>query len=63
MTSWRRLTASALVLFALVLALLVYRVETGDDPAARIAGANAVSDDDDFPLSLPAAPPVTTHQS
>jgi hypothetical protein len=31
--TWRRLTASTLVLFALMLAVLVWRVEAGDDPA------------------------------
>jgi hypothetical protein len=35
--TWRRVIASTLVVFALVLAVLVWRVEAGDDPALGAA--------------------------
>jgi hypothetical protein len=33
--TWRRLIASTLICFVLVLALLTWRVRTGEDPALR----------------------------
>ena len=39
--TWRRLTATSVVFFALVLAVLVWRVEAGDDPALAAARSTA----------------------
>ena len=41
--TWRRLIASTLVCFALVLALLAWRVQTGSDPALGSGGATALT--------------------
>ena len=37
--TWRRLIASTLVLFTLMLVVLVWRVQAGDDPALRAKAA------------------------
>ena len=52
--TWRRLIASTLVCFALVLALLAWRMQTGEDPAlgssasgTLTATSTSASDDED----------------
>ena len=66
MTSWRRLIASTLVLFTLVLAVLVYRVLAGDDPALGAGTPKVAASDDEDSGSVPSppsSPSVNTHQS
>jgi hypothetical protein len=41
--TWRRLVASTLVCFALVLALLAWRVQTGSDPALGSGTSGALT--------------------
>jgi hypothetical protein len=58
--TWRRLTASTLVLFVLMLAVLVWRVEAGEDPAlgaTSSAGAESGSSTGVVPATPGAAAP------
>jgi hypothetical protein len=59
--TWRRLIASTLVLFALTVAVLVWRVEAGRDPALGATPAPTPSPSPD--AVAPGFAPPTTHQS
>jgi hypothetical protein len=61
--TWRRLIASTLVLFALAFAVLVWRVETGHDPALGATTGATPTPTPTPDAAQPGTAPPTTHQS